>query len=209
MFWRQIYCGNGPILFLYLLHICHCPPPSLTTLAQMWIKTFCYFTHELVLSKDFCWKKGWISLLSPFQTYFKQKTLLGTLKNLFSRKPVKHWHFSKSHSFMSFKGTPGLEKPWRIKHGSGCHSPGKRWESGLNLDLGITHQLSGFLVPRWGFREILAHSSLSWRHFSAVRREPGPGFECRLYPNPQWDPILRLPMESKRGIYSFYLTTSI
>lgn len=85
----------------------------------MWIKTFCYSTHELVLSKDFCWKKGWISFLSPFQTHFKHKTLLGTLKNLFSRKPVKQsWHFSKSHTFMSFKGTPGLgetleNKAWK------------------------------------------------------------------------------------------------
>lgn len=33
--------------------------------------------------------------------------------------------------------------------------------SGLNLDLGTTHQLSGFLVPSWGFRETLAHSTLS------------------------------------------------
>ena len=64
-------------------------------------------------------KKDWISLLSPFQTYFKHKTLLGTLKNLFSRMPVEQsWHFSKFHTSMSFKGTPRLgetmeNKAWK------------------------------------------------------------------------------------------------
>ena len=112
MFWRKIYCGNGQFCF-FISYICSSSPPPLTTLAQIRIRTssFCYPTHELVLSKDFCWKKGWISLLSPFQTYFKHKTLLGTLKNLFSRMPVKQsWHFSKFHTSMSFKGTPGLRE---------------------------------------------------------------------------------------------------